>query len=42
MRTQAPAGTDDSREGTAHKVAWSAVKQMFHKEGNSERWVETA
>lgn len=26
-----------SREETAHKVAWSAVKQNYHKEG--ERWV---
>jgi cation transport regulator len=28
---------DASREETAHKVAWSAVKQRYRKEG--ERWV---
>jgi cation transport regulator len=28
---------DDSREGTAHKVAWGAVKQRYRKKG--ERWV---
>ncbi|MCG7198820.1 ChaB family protein [Marinobacter pelagius] len=27
----------DSREETAHKVAWAAVKQEYHKEG--DRWV---
>ncbi len=26
-----------SREETAHRVAWAAVKQEYHKEG--ERWV---
>ncbi|MEQ3635688.1 ChaB family protein [Alcanivorax sp.] len=29
-----------SREETAHKVAWAAVKQEYHKEG--DRWVRTA
>ena len=29
----------DDRETVAHKVAWSAVKQKYHKEG--ERWVAT-
>lgn len=29
---------DDSRENVARKVAWSAVKQAFHKEG--DEWVE--
>jgi cation transport regulator len=29
--------TPESREEVAHKVAWSAVKQNYHKEG--ERWV---
>lgn len=28
---------DDSREETAHKVAWAAVKNKYHKEG--DRWV---
>ena len=28
--------TDASREETAHKVAWSAVKQKYEKRG--ERW----
>ncbi|MGH6945416.1 MAG: ChaB family protein [Geminicoccaceae bacterium] len=28
---------DASREETAHKVAWSAVKQKYTKDG--ERWV---
>lgn len=27
------------REETAHKVAWAAVKQEYHKEG--DRWVKT-
>jgi cation transport regulator len=27
-----------SREETAHKVAWSAVKKRYEKEG--DRWVE--
>lgn len=26
------------REETAHKVAWAAVKQEYHKEG--DRWVK--
>lgn len=28
---------DDSREEVAHKVAWAAVKEKYHKQG--ERWV---
>lgn len=28
---------DDSREKTAHQIAWSAVKKKYHKEG--DRWV---
>ena len=32
------AGRDD-REALAHKVAWSAVKKQYHKQG--ERWVRT-
>ena len=28
---------NDSREETAHKVAWAAVKQKYHREGDS--WV---
>lgn len=30
---------DDSREETAHKVAWSAVKQKYEKNDNG-RWVK--
>jgi cation transport regulator len=30
---------DDSREETAHKVAWSAVKQKYEKSENG-RWVK--
>lgn len=29
---------DDSREEVAHKVAWSAVKKEYHKEG--DKWVK--
>ncbi|NWA18746.1 putative cation transport regulator ChaB [Serratia liquefaciens] len=28
---------DDSREETAHKVAWAAVKQNYRK-GDDDRW----
>lgn len=28
---------DDSREEVSHKVAWSAVKQVYEKDG--DRWV---
>lgn len=28
---------NDSREEVAHKVAWSAVKKEYHKDG--DRWV---
>ncbi|VEA66359.1 Cation transport regulator ChaB [Serratia plymuthica] len=28
---------DDSREETAHKVAWAAVKQTYRK-GDDDRW----
>ena len=28
---------EDTREETAHKVAWSAVKKQYEKDG--ERWV---
>ncbi|MDZ7804980.1 ChaB family protein [Thiohalophilus sp.] len=27
----------DDREATAHKVAWSAVKKKYHKQG--DKWV---
>ena len=30
---------DDTREQTAHKVAWSAVKKKYHK-NDQGRWVE--
>lgn len=30
---------DASREETAHRVAWSAVKQKYHKD-NSGNWVK--
>lgn len=29
---------DASREETAHKVAWSAVKNQYHKQG--DKWVK--
>jgi len=29
---------DDSREELAHKVAWTAVKQVYQKDG--DRWVQ--
>ena len=29
---------DAVREETAHKVAWAAVKKVYHKEG--DRWVK--
>jgi cation transport regulator len=32
----------ESQEEAAHKVAWSAVKRQYHKDGNSDRWVENA
>ncbi|SFR42178.1 cation transport regulator [Marinobacter daqiaonensis] len=31
---------DDSREETAHRVAWAAVKKEYHKKG--DRWVRDA
>ncbi|TKI05596.1 putative cation transport regulator ChaB [Martelella alba] len=31
---------DETREETAHKVAWSAVKQKYHK-GDDDRWHPT-
>lgn len=30
---------EDSREETAHKVAWSAVKKVYHK-NDSGTWVK--
>jgi len=30
---------DDSREEAAHKVAWAAVKNVYHK-NNSGKWVK--
>lgn len=30
---------DETREQTAHKVAWSAVKKKYHK-NDQGRWVE--
>lgn len=29
---------DDSREETAHKVAWSAVKKDYEKDESSGKW----
>lgn len=29
---------DASREETAHKVAWSAVKNVYEKDENSGKW----
>lgn len=31
---------DASREETAHKVAWAAVKQTYKKDNKSGRWVK--
>lgn len=31
---------DASREETAHKVAWSAVKRVYEKDDKSGRWKE--
>lgn len=28
---------DDSREEVAHKVAWAAVKHLYHK-GDDDKW----
>lgn len=30
---------DESREVTAHKVAWAAVKRTYRKDLNSAKWV---
>ena len=30
--------SDAGREETAHKVAWAAVKKVYHKEG--DKWVK--
>ena len=29
---------DDTREETAHKVAWNAVKKVYEKDDESGRW----
>jgi len=31
---------DDSREETAHKVAWAAVKDKYEKDDDNGRWVK--
>ncbi len=31
---------DESREETAHRVAWAAVKQKYRKDEATGRWVE--
>jgi len=31
---------DDSREETAHKVAWAAVKNEYMKDETTGKWVE--
>lgn len=31
---------DSSREETAHRVAWSAVKKKYEKDDQSGRWME--
>jgi len=31
---------DDSREETAHKVAWGAVKRVYEKDENSGKWTQ--
>jgi cation transport regulator len=33
---------DASREETAHRVAWAAVKQVYEKDENSGRWRKKA
>lgn len=33
---------DASREETAHKVAWSAVKKVYEKDEQSGKWHEKA
>jgi cation transport regulator len=33
---------NESQEEAAHKVAWSAVKQKYHKDSKSDRWVENS
>jgi cation transport regulator len=30
--------TDNSREETAHKVAWAAVKRQYQKDAGTGRW----
>jgi cation transport regulator len=30
---------DDTREETAHKVAWAAVKRKYQKDEQSGRWM---
>ncbi|MFC3111023.1 ChaB family protein [Undibacterium arcticum] len=29
---------DESREETAHKVAWAAVKRSYHKDSETGKW----
>jgi cation transport regulator len=31
---------DDSREETAHKVAWAAVKKAYRKNNETGKWVK--
>lgn len=31
---------DDSREEVAHKVAWSAVKNVYKKDEATDQWVK--
>jgi cation transport regulator len=33
---------NESSEEAVHKVTGSAVKQKYHQEGSSERWVENS
>lgn len=32
---------DDSREETAHKVAWSAVKKAGYQKGDDDTWYKS-
>ena len=32
---------DDTREETAHKVAWAAVKNVYEKDDQSGKWVKS-
>ena len=33
--------TSDSQEVIAHKVAWTAVKRIYHKDPTTQKWVKS-